>query len=338
MTLREAGRADGERRPRPPPGAASPRLQGPRNLTSSVSASVSVRRRQKTVLHSVFSSHSHSHSHCRRSRPMRILITGITGFVGGHLVEHLVAAGGHALVGVSRRGQWPAPLAHLAAARRTRRGRPARPGRGRARPPRRPPRVGDPPRRLRQHRRLVQGAGPGWADNLTATRSLYDALAATGVRAARAVRLHRAGVRRAGPPGRRVRRADHAQAGQPVRGQQGRRRPGQLPVHPQRRPGHRPRPAVQPDRPAAERRLRGAELRPPDRRRRGRYRSSRWWRPATCRRSATSPTCATWSPAFPLLLEKGVTRRGVQRRPAARRSASRTCSTGWWRWPASRSG
>ena len=46
---------------------------------------------------------------------MRILITGITGFVGGHLVEHLLAAGGHALFGVSRRGEWPAGLAHLAA-------------------------------------------------------------------------------------------------------------------------------------------------------------------------------------------------------------------------------
>src|SRR4051812_8524912 len=45
---------------------------------------------------------------------MRILITGITGFIGGHLVEHLVAAGGHALFGVSRRGQWPSGLAHLA--------------------------------------------------------------------------------------------------------------------------------------------------------------------------------------------------------------------------------
>jgi GDP-4-dehydro-6-deoxy-D-mannose reductase len=45
---------------------------------------------------------------------MRILITGITGFVGGHLVDHLVSAGGHALFGVSRRGQWPPELAHLA--------------------------------------------------------------------------------------------------------------------------------------------------------------------------------------------------------------------------------
>jgi GDP-4-dehydro-6-deoxy-D-mannose reductase len=44
---------------------------------------------------------------------MRILITGITGFVGGHLVESLVAAGGHSLSGVSRDSKWPAPLAHL---------------------------------------------------------------------------------------------------------------------------------------------------------------------------------------------------------------------------------
>ena len=114
---------------------------------------------------------------------MRILITGITGFVGGHLVEHLAAAGGHALVGVSRRGQWPAPLAHLAphaelvaadlcdraAAERV----------------------------LRDARpewviHLAGYANTGgsfkepdraWADNLTATRSLYDALAATGARA-----------------------------------------------------------------------------------------------------------------------------------------------------------
>jgi GDP-4-dehydro-6-deoxy-D-mannose reductase len=45
---------------------------------------------------------------------MRILITGVTGFVGGHLVEHLAAAGGHALFGLSRKGEWPAGLTHLA--------------------------------------------------------------------------------------------------------------------------------------------------------------------------------------------------------------------------------
>ena len=33
---------------------------------------------------------------------MRILITGASGFVGGHLVEHLRAEGGHDIVGISR--------------------------------------------------------------------------------------------------------------------------------------------------------------------------------------------------------------------------------------------
>lgn len=45
---------------------------------------------------------------------MRILITGITGFVGGHLVESLVSRGGHTLAGVSRETAWPRHLDHLA--------------------------------------------------------------------------------------------------------------------------------------------------------------------------------------------------------------------------------
>lgn len=44
---------------------------------------------------------------------MRILVTGITGFVGGHLTELLLADGGHAVAGLSRRAVWPAGLAHL---------------------------------------------------------------------------------------------------------------------------------------------------------------------------------------------------------------------------------
>ncbi len=43
---------------------------------------------------------------------MRALVTGVTGFVGGHLVEHLTAAGDQ-VVGLSSRGRWPAELAHL---------------------------------------------------------------------------------------------------------------------------------------------------------------------------------------------------------------------------------
>jgi GDP-4-dehydro-6-deoxy-D-mannose reductase len=44
---------------------------------------------------------------------MRILVTGVTGFAGGHLAEALLARGGAELYGVSRRGVWPAELAHL---------------------------------------------------------------------------------------------------------------------------------------------------------------------------------------------------------------------------------
>ena len=45
---------------------------------------------------------------------MRVLVTGVTGFVGGHLVEHLVASG-DAVVGLSETGRWrdgPTSLAH----------------------------------------------------------------------------------------------------------------------------------------------------------------------------------------------------------------------------------
>jgi GDP-4-dehydro-6-deoxy-D-mannose reductase len=44
---------------------------------------------------------------------MRILVTGVTGFAGGHLAEALLARG-DAVVGVGRSGAWPAPLRHLA--------------------------------------------------------------------------------------------------------------------------------------------------------------------------------------------------------------------------------
>lgn len=44
---------------------------------------------------------------------MRVLVTGISGFVGGHLVEHLTAEG-DVVVGLSKSGRWPPGLAHLA--------------------------------------------------------------------------------------------------------------------------------------------------------------------------------------------------------------------------------
>jgi GDP-4-dehydro-6-deoxy-D-mannose reductase len=43
---------------------------------------------------------------------MRALVTGVSGFVGGHLAEHLVALG-DLVVGLSASGRWPAELAHL---------------------------------------------------------------------------------------------------------------------------------------------------------------------------------------------------------------------------------
>src|ERR1700722_19145116 len=43
---------------------------------------------------------------------MRILVTGVTGFAGGHLAEALLARGA-TVVGVSRVGTWPPALLHL---------------------------------------------------------------------------------------------------------------------------------------------------------------------------------------------------------------------------------
>jgi GDP-4-dehydro-6-deoxy-D-mannose reductase len=45
---------------------------------------------------------------------MPTLITGITGFVGGHLAERLLAGGDVDLHGVNRSGQWPTHLRHIA--------------------------------------------------------------------------------------------------------------------------------------------------------------------------------------------------------------------------------
>ncbi len=112
---------------------------------------------------------------------MRILITGITGFVGGHLVESLVPRE-HALFGISRRGSWPTHLAHLATKAQLLPGDLADTSSAEA--------------VLNQARpdwvlHLAGYANPGrsfqepdrcWHDNLNATRSLYDAITRSGLR------------------------------------------------------------------------------------------------------------------------------------------------------------
>src|SRR5262249_8963646 len=44
---------------------------------------------------------------------MRALVTGVSGFVGGHLAEHLINSG-DLVVGLSESGRWPDQLAQLA--------------------------------------------------------------------------------------------------------------------------------------------------------------------------------------------------------------------------------
>ncbi|MCE9566968.1 MAG: GDP-mannose 4,6-dehydratase [Planctomycetes bacterium] len=110
---------------------------------------------------------------------MRILITGITGFVGGHLVESLVPWG-HTLFGLCRRGAWSTQLSHLQGKVELHSGDIADSARVEAvMNAVRPDWV--------MH--LAGYANPGrsyleqdlcWRDNLTATHSLYDAIHRSG--------------------------------------------------------------------------------------------------------------------------------------------------------------
>lgn len=107
---------------------------------------------------------------------MRILITGVTGFAGGHLAERLLAEPQYNVVGLSRQSEWPPVLAHL-----------------RDRIALRSCDLADGPaieRLLRevQPQRIFHLAGyahagrsfqesdAAWAGNLHATRNLYDAV------------------------------------------------------------------------------------------------------------------------------------------------------------------
>lgn len=113
---------------------------------------------------------------------MRILITGITGFVGGHLVETVVAAGGHAVSGISRDTKWPATLAHLQTHAELHSADLLDPAAldavlARVRP------------EWIVHLAGFANTGASfkepdacWRDNLTVTRTLYDAVARSGLR------------------------------------------------------------------------------------------------------------------------------------------------------------
>jgi GDP-4-dehydro-6-deoxy-D-mannose reductase len=111
---------------------------------------------------------------------MRTLVTGATGFVGGHLTECLLGAGDD-VHGLARKSPWPADLAHLA-----------------DRVPLHvvdlldPDRIADILPVIRPDR-IVHLAGyadagrsfkepdAAWAGNLTATRNLYDAVSRSGL-------------------------------------------------------------------------------------------------------------------------------------------------------------
>ena len=108
---------------------------------------------------------------------MRILITGINGFVGGHLLERLASEGGHRITGFSRSGGWRKTLVHLSPLAELHAvdllDRSA---------------VTDSLRAIQPERiyHLAGFASPGksfkdpetcWAENLTATRNLLDAVA-----------------------------------------------------------------------------------------------------------------------------------------------------------------
>jgi GDP-4-dehydro-6-deoxy-D-mannose reductase len=112
---------------------------------------------------------------------MRILITGITGFVGGHLVEAL-AQTNHALYGYCRQGTWPASLNHLNGKALLFPGELADAARvesilGQTQPEWLIHLAG-----YANPGRSYQEADRCWHDNLTATRTLYDAIARSGFR------------------------------------------------------------------------------------------------------------------------------------------------------------
>jgi len=113
---------------------------------------------------------------------MRILLTGVTGFAGGHLAEALLAREEVELFGIGRRTRWPDEWQHLAD-RVPLHGVDLGDGTGveavlrKAQPERIYHLAG-----YAQVGRSFQEADAAWAGNLTATRCLYDAVSRWGGR------------------------------------------------------------------------------------------------------------------------------------------------------------
>jgi GDP-4-dehydro-6-deoxy-D-mannose reductase len=108
---------------------------------------------------------------------MRILVTGCSGFVGGHLLEALLTQPTVEVAGLARHEGWPADLAHLAARVRFQTVNLAEPHSADAiladfRPERVYHLAGYPHVGKSFHEQEV-----AWADNLTGSLNLYDAIA-----------------------------------------------------------------------------------------------------------------------------------------------------------------
>src|SRR5260370_22970079 len=113
---------------------------------------------------------------------MRILVTGITGFAGGHLAEALVARGGADVLGLNRHAGWPPELAYLAGRVGLRdcdlANRDATEVVLRELQPQQIYHLAG----YAQPGRSFQEADAAWSGNLTATRNLYEAVMRWGGR------------------------------------------------------------------------------------------------------------------------------------------------------------
>jgi GDP-4-dehydro-6-deoxy-D-mannose reductase len=113
---------------------------------------------------------------------MRTLVTGVTGFAGGHLADALLARGEREVFGVCRSAEWPAPTRHLAGRVELRAcdlcdGGAVERVLREVRPERIYHLAGYP-----HVGRSFQEADAAWDGNLSATRSLYEAIARWGGR------------------------------------------------------------------------------------------------------------------------------------------------------------